>query len=162
MQRSQTVRTGGALGSENAGMSSEKRVRISFTESLRFPEEGSSAQGKSGPKPRPKGVGDGQQVEIPVPPRDRLSEGVTQEDRECARMEECVQAVRELNRQIRSTISSCDGEGTIVPKLLTSHCQEKPLARLQVPVPQTDTGRHGEYPKVSGRTLVKELGKMTP
>jgi hypothetical protein len=43
-------------------------VRIPSTESLRFPEEGSSAQGKSGPKPRPKGVGDGQQVEIPVPP----------------------------------------------------------------------------------------------
>ena len=71
MQRSQTERTGGALRSENAGMSSEKEVRIFFTESLRFPEEGSSTQGKSGPKPRPKGVGDGKQVEIPVPPRDR-------------------------------------------------------------------------------------------
>ncbi|GEN47198.1 hypothetical protein AHA02nite_29740 [Alkalibacillus haloalkaliphilus] len=40
-------------------MSSEKEVRIFFTVSLRFPEEGSSAQGKSGPKPRPNGVGDG-------------------------------------------------------------------------------------------------------
>ena len=52
MQRSQTVRTGGALGSENAGMSSERRVRIPSTECPRFPEEGSSAQGKPGPKPR--------------------------------------------------------------------------------------------------------------
>ena len=43
-------------------------MRILTIESLRFPEEGSSAQGKSGPKPRPKGVGDGQPVEIPVPP----------------------------------------------------------------------------------------------
>ena len=43
-------------------------MRILPAESLRFPEEGSSAQGKSGPKPRPIGVGDGQQVEIPVPP----------------------------------------------------------------------------------------------
>jgi hypothetical protein len=43
-------------------------VRIPSAVSLRVPEEGSSAQGKSGPKPRPKGVGDGQQVEIPVPP----------------------------------------------------------------------------------------------
>ena len=66
MQRSQTERTGGALRSENAGMSSEKEVRIFFTECLRFPEEGSSTQGKSGPKPRLKSVGDGQQVEIPV------------------------------------------------------------------------------------------------
>ena len=54
---------------ENVGMSSESKVRILAAENLRFPEEGSSSQGKSGPKPRPKGVGDGQQVEIPVPPR---------------------------------------------------------------------------------------------
>ena len=31
-----------------------------------------------------------------------------------------------------------------------------------VPVPQTDTGRRGENPKMSEITLVKELGKMTP
>ena len=42
-------------------------MRISPTENLRFPEEGSSAQGKSGPKPRARAVGDGQQVNIPVP-----------------------------------------------------------------------------------------------
>ena|SRR5690554_6304996 len=46
----------------------KRRVRIPSAESLRIPEEGSSAQGKSGPKARPKGVVDGQQVEIPVPP----------------------------------------------------------------------------------------------
>ena len=50
-------------------MSSESKVRILAAENLRFPEEGSSSQGKSGPKPRPKGVGDGQLVEIPAPPR---------------------------------------------------------------------------------------------
>ena len=50
-------------------MSSENYVRIIMAENLRFPEEGSSAQGKSGPKPRTKVVGDGQQVEIPVPPK---------------------------------------------------------------------------------------------
>ena len=53
---------------ENVGMSSERRVRIPSAENLRIPEEGSSTQGKSGPKPRAKAVGDGQQVEIPVPP----------------------------------------------------------------------------------------------
>ena len=41
-------------------------MRILAVESLRFPGEGSSAQGKSGPKVRPKGVADGQQVEIPA------------------------------------------------------------------------------------------------
>ena len=49
-------------------MSSESKVRIFAVESLRFPEEGSSSQGKSGPKARPRGVVDGQQVYIPVLP----------------------------------------------------------------------------------------------
>ena len=31
-----------------------------------------------------------------------------------------------------------------------------------VTVPQTDTGGRGEYPKALERTLVKELGKLTP
>ena len=51
---------------ENAGISSENYVRIIMAENLRFPGEGSSAQGKSGPKERPKSVSDGQQVEIPA------------------------------------------------------------------------------------------------
>jgi len=67
--RSMTGRTCGRDSSENAGISSESKVRIFTVESLRFPGEGSSAQGKSGPKPRPEGVGDGQQVEIPVLPQ---------------------------------------------------------------------------------------------
>ena len=61
-------RHSGLYWRENAGMSSESKVRIFAVESLRFPEEGSSTQGKSGPKPRTKVVGDGQQVNNPVPP----------------------------------------------------------------------------------------------
>ena len=34
--------------------------------------------------------------------------------------------------------------------------------RTARPVPQSDTGVLGEHPKAFGRTLVKELGKMTP
>ena len=49
-------------------MSSECEVRILTVESLRFPGEGLSSQGKSGPKLRPKGVGDDKLVDIPVPP----------------------------------------------------------------------------------------------
>ena len=44
---------------ENAGMSSESKVRIFTVENPRFPGEGSSSQGKSGPKARPRGVVDG-------------------------------------------------------------------------------------------------------
>ena len=64
--RSMTERTYGRSRRENAGISSESKVRILAVENLRFPGEGSSAQGKSGPKARPKGVVDGQQVEIPA------------------------------------------------------------------------------------------------
>ena len=60
--RSHSESGGGLYRSENAGISSERMVRIHPTENLRFPEEGSSAQGKSGPKARPKGVVDGKQV----------------------------------------------------------------------------------------------------
>ena len=49
-----TVRTCGHHTSENAGMSSESKVRIFTAENPRFPGEGSSAQGKSGPKERPR------------------------------------------------------------------------------------------------------------
>ena len=68
--RSHTERSGGLYRRENAGISSESGARNSAVESLRFPGEGSSAQGKSGPKSRPKGVDDGQSVENPIPPMD--------------------------------------------------------------------------------------------
>ncbi len=57
----------------------------------------------------------------------------------------------------------CDGEATKQRNLLTPSFQEKLLGLIiQVPVPRTDTGGQGEYPKVSERTMVKELGKITP
>ena len=40
---------------------------ILYPENPRFPPEGSSAEGESGPKVRPKGVANGQRVNIPVP-----------------------------------------------------------------------------------------------
>ena len=67
--RSRIERGGGRHTRENAGISSEREARNLSVESLRFPGEGSSTQGKSGPKSRPKGVDDGQLVDIPVPPR---------------------------------------------------------------------------------------------
>ena len=60
-----TVRTCGLHRSENVGISSENYVRIIMVESLRFPGEGSSAQGKPGAKARPEGVVDAHTVNIP-------------------------------------------------------------------------------------------------
>ena len=67
--RSDTERSRGQYRRENAGISSEREARNLSVESLRFPGEGSSARGKSGPKSRSKGVDDGQPVEIPVLPK---------------------------------------------------------------------------------------------
>src|SRR5438128_5195372 len=39
---------------------------------------------------------------------------------------------------------------------------KSPPWTIRRPVPQSDTGVLGEHPKAFGRTLVKELGKMTP
>ena len=64
--RSGSVRVRGAVSSENAGMSSERGVRNPSAESPRFPGEGYSSQGQSGPKARPKGVVDGKQINISV------------------------------------------------------------------------------------------------
>ena len=69
-----TGRIDGLYRRENAGISSESGARNSAVESLRFPGEGSSAQGKSGPKARPKGVVDGQQVDNPVLPREEMKQ----------------------------------------------------------------------------------------
>ena len=66
--RSMTERTCGGYRRDNAGMSSESDARNITVEGPRFPGEGSSTQGKSGPKLRTIVVGDGQQVEIPALP----------------------------------------------------------------------------------------------
>ena len=54
-------------------------MRILSAVNLRFPEEGSSAQGQSGPNARPKGVADGYPVNIPELPFPRYHDGGTQE-----------------------------------------------------------------------------------
>jgi hypothetical protein len=57
-----------------------------------------------------------------------------------------------------------DEEGACAHKLDNSQLPRKaPVESTAfVTVPQTDTGGRGEYPKALERTLLKELGKMTP
>ena len=49
-----------------------------------------------------------------------------------------------------------------VAKQPSSDRREKALRKFGVPVPQTDAGGREENSETDGRTLVKELGKMTP
>ena len=93
------MKNGGRHTRENAGMSSESHARNMAVESPRFPGEGSSAQGKSGPKPRTAVVGDGQQVHIPALPR---NEAVTQKDSPSGVMVNPVQASRLVISEVRS------------------------------------------------------------
>ena len=83
-------------------MSSERHARNKPVESPRFPGEGSSTQGKSGPKPRTEVVGDGEQVEIPAPPR---NEAVTQKDSSSRVMVNSVQALRLGYSEVRIPLS---------------------------------------------------------
>jgi hypothetical protein len=89
-----TARTAGPGGSDDAGTSSDQDGE---NPSRRKPK-GSWGRfirpGLVGPKPRPRGVGDGQQVNIPVLPPWRLTDGVTQEGRHRPRPDVRVQASR--------------------------------------------------------------------
>ena len=96
------MRHSGHYTRENAGMSSESEARNFAVESPRFPGEGSSTQGKSGPKPRTEVVGDGQQVYIPALPK---NEAVTQKDSLSGVMVNPVQALRLGRSEVRAPIS---------------------------------------------------------
>ncbi len=76
-------------------------------------------------------------------------------------MESPVQAGYQSLWQIRVAMGSRDAERNKVAKSV-SHASRKAAIVYTVPVPQTDTGRRGENPKAGGRSIVKELGKMTP
>ena len=94
MQRRYTVRSTGAAGSDNLGLSSEKQSEKLCRRKSKVSWGRLVHPGLVGPKPRPKGVGDGQQVNIPVPCIFRYQEGVTEKDRLSAVLVVCVQACR--------------------------------------------------------------------
>ena len=65
-------------------------------------------------------------------------------------------------RQNRPRSRNRDGE-VETPEVARPSCREKPLnEEVMALVPQTDTGRRVEDTQANGRTLVKELGKLTP
>ena len=85
---------GGGNRRENVGISNKNpTVKVGH----RKPKVSWATQidpGLGGPKPRPKGVGDGQQVNIPVPCIFRYQDGVVEKDRLSAVLVVCVQARR--------------------------------------------------------------------
>ena len=79
-------------------------------------------------------------------------------------MVEPVEAFRVSRSEVRVVLNlRRDQDRITVEKHVNPRWREKVLALIgKVPVPQSDAGGRGENPKTDGRTLVKELGKMTP
>jgi hypothetical protein len=67
LHRSRTVRSGGAVSSENAGMSNHKAGENPAHRKSKVSWATVIVPGLVGPKPRRTSVGDGQRVNIPVP-----------------------------------------------------------------------------------------------
>ena len=110
-----------------------RRVRTPPAESLRFPEQGQSAQGKSGPKPRPKGVGERTDRSIFLHRLERvLSDGATGKDKHTDHWTCRVAVVGGSPRKIREIITprTVREAGFGWPNLLTPCLQEKPLASV--------------------------------
>ena len=67
------------------------------------------------------------------------------------------------NRASKARRREADGKRERVQKEGWAIFQEKLLVQMSVrPVPRMDTHGRGEDPKVSERTIAKELCKMTP
>ncbi len=71
------------------------------------------------------------------------------------------QAEEAGGRKSRRLSQSREAERNKVAKP-ESQLSRKAAIACSAPVPQTDTGGWGEDPKADGRSIVKELGKMTP
>ena len=92
-----------------------------------------------------------------------MSDALTQKDSMSRLMVEPVQAVRPGCSEVRIPCGGAVTRTEIqVGKHVNPRWREKVLTIVWVPVPQTDAGGRGENPKTNERTLVKELGKMTP
>ena len=118
------------------------------------------------PKPRPKGVGDGKQVNIPALPRWRLSEGGTEKGRSAGCWTSRFKPVDGEGWQIRFPIqrrevmtSDSLGFREVIDPMLP---RKSSWRVVEVTVPQTDSGRRVEYTKALERTVVKELCKLAP
>ena len=91
-----------------------------------------------------------------------MTEAGTQKDTRTRLMVEPGQAQSLAGSEVRLLRLGCEAERNKVAKPTSSHWREKLLVYPKAPVPETDAGGRGENPETNGRTLVKELGKMTP
>ena len=90
-----------------------RRARTPPAESLRFPEQGQSTQGQSGPKPRPKGVGERTDRSTLLHRLERaLSDGATGKDKHTDHWTCRVAVVGGSPRKTQEIINSKDSQGS--------------------------------------------------
>ena len=82
----------------------KRRVRTPSAENPRIPGQGQSALGESVPKARPKGVVDGNPVNIPEPASHRLNEAGTQKGSVTPGWKWAVKRVGRVCREVRTFI----------------------------------------------------------
>ena len=136
-------------------------MRTLPTERLRVPRQCQSAAGKSGPKEKPKGVSDGQWVNIPILAceamwRRRSDSSATGRKWSLKGVGKSETGKSVLDAETKQYLeASAEGIESVnrLPRKSAKHI-------YMVPVPQTDTGSRGENPKVLERFTAKELGKI--
>ena len=111
------------------------------------------------------GVGDGWPVDIPALRAHVMSDGGTRREGHRTTVgSSCSRSGSERAGKSALSLRAWDGRKRGLRAKPTGRPirPEKPLASDPVTVPQTDTGRRVEETKARERTLVKELGKLTP
>ncbi|KAF1865865.1 hypothetical protein Lal_00023540, partial [Lupinus albus] len=121
-----------------------------YIEILRVLLQGSSTNGESGPKIRPKGIVDGQHVNIPVlllvgPEERRRLDGYWFKDARCP----CFFSVRRGRENASSQCSSTRCYGAEVTHAILSR-KARTTFNKRVPVPETDTGEPATEAPVNG------------
>ena len=124
-------------------------MRTLPTDRLRFPRQCQSAAGKSGPKIKPKGVVDGQQVNNPVLPYSAMKRRRSDNSapgRMWALKGVGISLVGKSARDAE-TQQYTEASAEVIESVI--RLPRKPSKHMSmVPVPQTDTGSQGENPKV--------------
>jgi len=114
----------------------------------------------AGPKARPTGVADGSLVDIPEPGRVVEYVGTRSKSQSREWLSVFGAEPGPLSREAgRVRANEWNPRGK---RSWDGGRREKPRRRPALTVPQTDTGRQVEDTKAFERTLVKELGNLTP
>ena len=116
----------------------------------------------AGPKARPNGVVDGRQVDIPEPGSVVEYVGTRLKFQSREWLSVFGGEVGEIGKSVSRIQLPTDEWNLRGKRSWDGYRHENPRRRLDLTVPQTDTGRQVEDTKAFEITIVKELGNLTP